>query len=267
MEFKQIPPPAYLSPYIRYYWMLESSSAAEGSFRTIADGSPGLIFQPADQGIMYQNDKALPGIFLFGQATGHANIRVEGRFAATGIFFKPNALKAVFGMNAGSLTDTCMDLAPEAKKQGFYLTEQLAAANTENERTDLLSAYLLTLIRKHEGRNDRQMQYAMSRIMQSNGGIGIKELREEVSLTERSFERRFKQYVGITPKLFARITRFQGSLHQLRQNDFDKLSDIAFGNDYADQSHFIRAFREFAGISPLQYHKQAGNMMENVTTV
>jgi AraC-like DNA-binding protein len=53
--------------------------------------------------------------------------------------------------------------------------------------------------------------------------------------------------------LFARICRFQASLNQIRNNDYCRLSDIAYENEYADQSHLIRAFKEFAGISPNKY--------------
>ena len=71
--------------------------------------------------------------------------------------------------------------------------------------------------------------------------------------------------MGVSPKLFARISRFQASLSQLRNNDFNKLSDLAFDNDYADQSHFIRSFREFAGFSPHQLRKQSVELLENFT--
>ncbi|UYQ91009.1 helix-turn-helix domain-containing protein [Chitinophaga horti] len=263
MNFKQIAPPAYLQPYIRCYWVLESRDKPVSEFRTIADGCPGLIFQHSDKGLMFQENKQLPHVFLFGQATHHATIRMEGSFAATGIFFRPNALQSVFGMKADDLTNTCIDLQPEAKKQGFYLDEQLAAA-AEGERLNILSEYLLTLVRKQQGRDDPQMQYALARMVESSGMIAMKILRDEVNLTERSFERRFKQYIGMPPGLFARICRFQNSLQQLRNNDFEKLSDIAFDNDYADQSHFIRAFKEFAGCSPKQYQQQAALLMDNL---
>jgi AraC-like DNA-binding protein len=71
--------------------------------------------------------------------------------------------------------------------------------------------------------------------------------------------------VGISPKLFSRICRFQATLQQLRTNGFDKLSDIAFEHNYADQSHFIRSFKEFAGVSPFQYQKQFEEIAENLS--
>jgi len=53
---------------------------------------------------------------------------------------------------------------------------------------------------------------------------------------------------------------------QLRNKDYGKLSDIAFENDYSDQSHLIRSFKEFAGISPNQYQKQYNELAEFLRT-
>jgi AraC-like DNA-binding protein len=265
VNYQQLPPPAYLQDYIRYYWVLESdcSDAQSKSFKTMADGCPGLIFQQPDKGILYQNNKALPGIFLYGQATTHAEIRINGKFSTIGIYFYPNALKSIFGLNAEELTDTCTDLDLLAAQHGFYLSEQLSNAATAMDQVNIISNYLLFQIRKNNHCTDTSIQYALSHIIQTKGTVSLKDLQKQLQLSERSFERRFKQYVGITPKLFSRISRFQASLGQLRNNEYDKLSDIAFGNDYADQSHFIRSFKEFAGCSPFQYQKNAVEVMEN----
>ncbi|MNY79127.1 DNA-binding transcriptional regulator ChbR [compost metagenome] len=63
--------------------------------------------------------------------------------------------------------------------------------------------------------------------------------------------------------LFGRICRFQASLNQLRAQSYDKLSDIAFEQEYADQSHFIRNFKEFTGLTPFQFRKSIQETVEN----
>ncbi|MNT33599.1 DNA-binding transcriptional activator FeaR [compost metagenome] len=113
---------------------------------------------------------------------------------------------------------------------------------------------------------DEIIQYSLSQIVKSKGGILLKDLHDDLQLSERSFERKFKQSIGISPKLYARICRFKVSLNQLKNNDFQKLSDIAYENDYSDQSHFIRSFKEFAGFSPLQYPKLVNVVIENTPT-
>ncbi len=267
MHFKQVPPPEYLRDYIRYFWVLEShdTDISAAAFRTIADGCPGLIFQHQDKGILFQNNKQLPGTILYGQATRHAELRINGTFNTIGIFFYPHALKSIFGLNADELTDTCIDLDLVEDEQGFRLSEQLSNLTSCQAQIDTLCSYLLAQLTRNDQYADKAMQHVLDRIKQANGNISVKALREELQLSERSFERKFKQHIGITPKLFTRISRFQASMELLRQSDYNKLSDIAFENEYADQSHFIRAFKEFAGFSPFQFQKRSKELMENLS--
>lgn len=266
MKYKQIKPPAYLKDYVRYFWTLESNGigASPKTFKTIADGCPGLIVQQSENGTFYdQNNKPLPRIFLYGQATKHAQIHALGKFSTIGIYLHPSALKPIFGLKADELTDSCLDLNVMAEKQGVHLSEQLLSASSLADQIKILSSYLLFQIRKNDTPADKPMQHALSQILQSKGNLSLKKLRETLGLSERSFERKFKQCVGIPPKLFSRVCRFQASLDQLRNNHYHKLSDIAFENEYADQSHFIRAFKEFAGFSPYRYRQQSNEVVEN----
>ncbi|MES3019615.1 MAG: helix-turn-helix transcriptional regulator [Bacteroidota bacterium] len=79
---------------------------------------------------------------------------------------------------------------------------------------------------------------------------------EEQNLTERTLQRMFKKFVGITPTQFRRICQFQQSFGQLRGGHFSKVSDVAFDNHFSDQSHFIRSFKEFTDTTPNDYLKK-----------
>ena len=262
MQYQRIAPPDFLKEYIRYFWILESDGDdMPSSFRTVADGSTGLIFQHPDKGTLYQNDKLLPGVFAYGQATTHATLRLTGTFSTIGTFFYPNALKTIFGFNADELTDSCTNLDDLKRKRESPLSEQLANTPDVNSRITLLSDWLQTQTKLNDHKGDEAIQYVLKRIVEANGSIPLKDLHAMACLTERTFERKFKQYVGVPPKLFSRIVWFQASMQQLKSNQYDKLSDVAFENEYADQSHFIRACKEFAGFSPLQYQKMAEEVM------
>lgn len=267
MNYQQMRPPEALSTFVRYFFILETDDMTDltYTFRTIADGGPGMLFQPEDKGIYYQNNKQLPGLFLYGQSTTHVETSLKGQFSTIGTVFYPHVLKTVFGFDADELTDTCLDLDELAREQGHHLTGLLSECRSNTEKIDILSSYLLFLARKNSDRADNRMEYALSQILQSKGNISLKELNDKLCLSERSVERKFKQYVGISPKLFARICRFQASLSQIRNNQFSKLSDIAYDNEYADQSHLIRSFKEFAGVSPNKYQKQSMGLIENIT--
>lgn len=267
INYRQIEPPAYLRSFVRYFWTLDHYGPPDQdrSFRTIADGSPGLVFQHADKGALYREGEQLPLICLYGQSTVYSELKLKGSFRTIGIFFYPNALKGIFGIDAGELTDSCMDMGQLISAKKSALSEQLLNAGTIEERIEILSAYLYAELQRNRQATDEATQYALDRISAARGNISMKDLQTTLQLSERTLERRFRQQIGITPKLFSRICRFQETLLQLKNNGYEKLSDIAYENGYADQSHFIRAFKEFTGTSPFQYQQTSSEIVENLT--
>lgn len=265
MEYLHIPPPEHLKKYIRYFWTLDNSGheGVPKTFGPMADGCPGLIFQAEGEAFLDEGQQEMSKLLVYGQTTRATKIIAAGQFRTIGVYFYPDALKTIFGVNADEYTDTCFDLDAVTQKQGIYLLDQLHEINSLDKKIEGLCSYIFSQIRKNHTLENEAMQFALGQIIASNGNIALKDLQDKLFLTERSFERRFKEHVGITPKLFTRIVRFQSSLQQLRKSDFDKLSDIAFENDYSDQSHFIRVFKEFAGVSPQQYRKNLNEVVKN----
>lgn len=266
MDYHIIQPTDALKPYVRYFWSLESmdASGSPREFRTIADGCPGFLFQRPDYGRLSREGKQLPDAFLFGQSTTHGKLDLSGDLAATGICFYPQALKTLFGLNATLLTDSCTGIGD--LYQHNPLSDQLAEIELPQERIKLLSDFLVAELKKRKAEN-KEMDYALELIFHSKGAISVKTLCEKLFLTERTFERRFKEYVGIGPKLFSRICRFQSSLKQFQGKDYQSFSDIVFANEYADQSHVIRSFKEFAGISPTKLQKQPASVIDNFSEI
>jgi AraC-like DNA-binding protein len=267
MNYQTFAPTAALQPYVKYFYSLKTDGVAgeEKSFRIIADGCPGMLLQDHADGSFAKDGKALPASFLFGQSTRHANIDLKGNFNAIGVYLQPNALHAIFGISAQELTDSCLDLDDLATRKAYRISEQLDDAIYADKKIELISAYLLKELAQNRAMTNQTIHYALGQILSANGQVSINVLQQQLGMPERTFERKFKEYVGISPKLFARICRFQTSLKQLQSKDFYKLSDIAYQNEYADQSHFIRSFKEFAGLSPNQYKNRSNEVLENLS--
>jgi len=84
----------------------------------------------------------------------------------------------------------------------------------------------------------------------------IKTLASRYDVTPRYLQKLFLQYTGVTPKLYHKINRFQTSLKRIAKRDAS-LTSIAYDCGYFDQSHFIREFKSFTGITPSDYNAEA----------
>ncbi len=266
MNYQKFAPPEQLKELVRYFWVLEDRdpNAVPKTFLAIADGSPGIIFHQSEKGKLFdQSQQALPDVILYGQTIEPVKFSTTGPFCAIGIYFYPHALKIIFGLDADELTNTCMDLLLLPNKKKHPLADQLANTPAATEQVKAIAEYLFSQMVLNSAKNDRIAEFALTKLIQSKGSASLKEVQRTLQLTERTFERRFRQTVGISAKLFSKIRRFQEGLHQLRNNKYEKLSDIAYDNDYSDQAHFIRTFKEFTGHSPNQYQKQVIEVVES----
>ena len=214
-----------------------------------------------------EEKKELPGIILYGQTIEPVKMHATGALDTVGVCLHPHALQTVFGINAHELTGTCVDFGLLQHKKERHLSEKLFAATTVEEQINVLSAGLLQCMQRTGNRQDGVTQFVIDEIARHKGAVSFKALHKKIQLSERTFERRFKQSIGISAKLYARICQFQDALNQLRKNNYHKLSDVAYENNYADQSHFIRSFKEFAGVSPFDYRKQLNEVAENFPSV
>lgn len=135
--------------------------------------------------------------------------------------------------------------------------QQLQEAPTAAQQLFQLATQLLAALPSADRHADPGVAHAVQQIRAAPHRVSLAQVRADCCLSERSFQRRFKHAVGVTPQLFTRICRFQASLQQLRQADYTRLAEVAYAHEYADQSHHIRTFQEFAGVSPRQYCHQA----------
>jgi AraC-like DNA-binding protein len=215
-----------------------------------ANGSPTLLFQTA-KGKIKGNTNNLT---LFGQTVFPETLTITDNFILIAYFFKPFALFSLFGVSAQELTDNPIDLNLLAPKKTIELQEQLINADSAETMIMLLDSYIYSLIVKVKA-NFQLIKFATSEIANYSFKEALVKVRNELYITERTFQRMFEKNIGISPNLYRRVCQFNSAFQQLNHRSFTNLSDIAFENGYADQSHYIRAFKEFTNITPKEYLK------------
>ena len=97
------------------------------------------------------------------------------------------------------------------------------------------------------------VSFAMREFQSDPGLLSSAAVAETVNLSQRRFIQMFRDEVGLTPKLFCRVQRFQEVIRMIEKRDMVDWVDIALSCGYFDQSHFNHDFREFSGLSPTTY--------------
>src|SRR5699024_381101 len=197
-------------------------------------------------------NRSVGNLTLFGQTTSPEDWAVEENFTLIAYFFKPYALSVLFSISAQELTDHPIDLTLWKPAKVSELQEQLLNAETTDNRLKLLNKFILKLIKNHK-RSCQVIKYSADQLSSSPIPDSLPNIRCELEISTRTFQRKFKKHVGITPNQYRRICQFHSAFQQLQSGQFQKLSDIAYQHGYAEQSHYIRTFREFTNITPKEY--------------
>lgn len=211
-----------------------------------ANGTPTLVFQTAKGQIKNQSNY----LTLFGQTVLPEHLFINGEFTLIAYFLAPHSLLSLFGIQATELTDNPIDL--NLLTNNSVLQEQLLNTKTISKTLSLLDDYIYSLITKDKSDINR-IKYATEIISQNPSGRILAQVQKKLCITERTFQRLFEKNIGVSPTQFRRINQFNKAFQQLNARQFQNLSDIAFENGYADQSHYIRAFKEFSLLTPTEY--------------
>ncbi|MBS5980035.1 MAG: AraC family transcriptional regulator, partial [Dysgonomonas mossii] len=227
MFYKKIIPIKALQDYIRYFWILEDfkNNSSDKCFKIIPDGLPALIFQQEPNLFFDKKGHALPQLYLYGQYSKYTEHTVSGYFSVIGVYLQPTALKTIFGLDAFELNHQNISLEDIVRDA---ILEQLVNAISLEEKISLISSFFLKQIERVKN-NHKKLVHA-STLLQN--GKTLKEIQLGMNLSERTLERIIKQSVGLSPKIFSRIMRFQDGLNCLRQTNFENFTELAYQYDY-----------------------------------
>jgi AraC-like DNA-binding protein len=128
---------------------------------------------------------------------------------------------------------------------------QLSLATNDRQRIRIVEQFLLSQL--HSPETDQLVAAAVRLIYQSKGAVRIKQLQEQLFISESPFEKRFRKIVGTSPKKFASIVRFEAAMDDL---DHDQsLSAICYQHHFFDQAHFTKVFSQFTGATPEHFRR------------
>jgi len=246
MSYEESGPSAALRPWVQCYWARDASAIAS-PVRILPDGCADLVFELTGSAeSMAVGAMTRPLLFS-------ASI-VRPMF---GIRFQPGRAGMLFNMPLGLLTDLRVHVTDVAGGAFGFLGERIAAAPSTRHRIAIVEDELLAAIACVE--SDRRVDEAVRLILAACGVCDIDEIADRAAVSRQHLARLFGAHVGLTPKTFARVTRFRYALSVRDRKDIASWSDVAAHAGYYDQSHLIADFREFAGATPVPFFLSPGS--------
>ena len=255
---KQLPIPKSLAPFVKDIFLLESNEInTEHKFPFYADGYPGIIYSKSTNPFYLQpRNKKLSDFYLYGQTIEPISLDTKGAFQLVGIRLYPFAVRILLGIDPKALNDDCLDLMLVENVDTQRTLEKLRQTEDRSDIVEILADYFNELLQNASINPDYRIKLATNLILNTNGTISIKEVRDRLYVAERTLERHFLKEIGVTPKQFAKIIQFSSSMKQITETDYYNLTEIGYGQGFADQSHFIRTFKRYTGKTPKEFQKQ-----------
>jgi AraC-like DNA-binding protein len=245
-----------LSKFVDSFWLYEGDEPEQRAERILPTGTLELVINLRQNELRFYDAEGpeicsrFSGAIISG-AYGRS-FEPTAEASIIGVHFKPGGAFPFLGLPAGDLTDTHVDLETLWGPSAGRLRERLCETRTPAERFQLLQEALLSRL-CHGVEQHYAVSAALEMFGKNQAGPTVREAAKYLGLSQRRFIQVFKAEVGMTPKLFSRIQRFQQTRAFIQQNPSPNWAALALDLGYFDQSHLIREFLEFSGLNPTDY--------------
>lgn len=243
MIYTQIDPHPYLTDYIDAYWTAAGHEKDSLVERILPDGCVDIIFNcgedcETDNGnFTMQSEKT----YLVGTMTSFKETEMNPGTKLMGVRFKPAAFSAFHKFSSlHEITDQTIEL--ENKLTPCFTLRS-------GSLTDYLNQYFLNKLSKPK----HNLIPVIADIQKQMGQVNVAALAQRHFTTKRQLERSFKQYIGLSPKEFINIVRYQYALLKIQGKPHDQsFSTISFECGYYDHAHLTNEVKRYTGSAPSQ---------------
>jgi AraC-like DNA-binding protein len=273
-SLRYVPRPP-LSDFVGLFWFYEGYQQPHKKERLLPDGSMELVINlREDQTRLYgRHDTAhdidqmrtFSGSLISGVHSEFFVIDTAEQASVVGVHFKPGGAFPFLGLPASELHNTHLSLETLWGGRAGGLRERLLEAATPRDMFRILEEVLLARARRLE--RHPAVAFALHEFCGVPHVGTISQVTGLIGLSAKRFIQVFDSEVGLTPKLFCRVRRFQKVLRLVSAGRPIEWAGIAADCGYFDQAHFIRDFRAFSGLNPSTYLSQCTEHLNHVPII
>jgi AraC-like DNA-binding protein len=262
MDYREWPPHPALRPFVRVYWALRGAGAEAHPQPVLPDGSSELVVHrerpfrrhTAAQGAERQSER-----LFVGQMRAPVVLQAEGAADVVGIRLRPHGAYALLDCPQHVYADAIPDVE---SLEMPWLTAAMRRAQAAESAESAIACLEDALLRRLpvRVRRDPRVGAALAMIERRGGDLRVETAAAAAGAGRRHLERLFRTEVGVGPKVFARLVRFQAAAARVIGEPDVPLVAVSGDSGYFDQSHMIRDFLAFAGSSPDELRRRLGQM-------
>jgi len=259
MIYRVFHPAPYLRDIVDHYWYskIDLTVSVVQQYPTPLLQGMAFNFQKKPEQHSY-NNKTLrldQQAYLFGQPVSPRVITSnENGVDLLCVKFKPLGISRITGINMEYIADQIIPATDIWGNEVELLCDEMQSAPTLEQTIGILEKFI---IRKYLGTTlhyrINSVQKAIQLIKGSKGILPVNALQQQTNTSRKTLERAFIHYLGLMPKLYSGIVRFNAIKQLMDQTPDLSVSDIAFGLGYYDNSHLAASFKHFSGITPTDY--------------
>ncbi len=258
-----IPSPP-LSSFVRLFWYYDGYVQPHPRERLLPGGTMSLVVNLREDHIRtydtqtQQNPQTIRGHVLSGARSNFFVVDTRNMVHTIGVQFRPGGGFPFLKMPADEVTGQSLSLDQLWGEAGQDLRVRLLEAATPQRMFRVVELWLLQQLARPMERH-RAVSYALTQFQQGSRIPSVGELVARLGISQRRFIQLFTAEVGLTPKVFSRVMRFQRAVNTIGNRDDVDWASLALDCGYYDQAHFIHDFQAFSGIPPSAYlaHKTA----------
>lgn len=256
MRYVTRPPGPALSKFVDYFWSL-SDAPPHVRERVVPSGTIELVvnvdqdeFRIFDAGAGSEAHRRFSGAIVSGCYSRPFVIDTRDHAAILGVHFKPGGASGLLGAPPGELSNLHVALSDLWGACAAELRERLCAARNTSERFRILERVLIGRLADRP-----RAPGAIATAVRELGrrGVAVGDIAERLQLSRRHFIELFTRHVGMTPKRYARVRRFQRTLSMATTSPSSTWVQLALEGGYYDQAHLCRDWADLAGLSPAEW--------------
>lgn len=257
MNYQRYKPHSALESLVKFYWTLEVPFDINNhKQKIIPDGCIEMTFNLGDKIKRYTSDTEFifnPNAMVMGQLTKSYYIEPVGNVDTIAICFYPHGFTNFVNIPLENLVDKETPIQNIFNEvQANRLEQSIIKATSTKERIEIIETFLLNKLNE-EATIEKIVKTTVNALLTTKGSTPINIILKDNLSKRRQLERHFKKQIGISPKQLSKVIRLHATLQMLVSQKPETLTDIAYENEYFDQNHFIKDFKEFVGITPKEF--------------